>query len=199
MKKALNFLIITVLCLSLVSCGGSSENADPPKSETSNNSIEVDENLLTVDITLPASMFEDEDMTDFDPDEYTKENGFTNAVVNDDGSVTITMTKAKHKEVMAEMRSEIEKSFQEIIEDPELSYVHDIIPDNKFNTVTIEVDRAEYEKAWFDITPFSVGIQAMLYQTFAGDEIRCEVITEDKDTGEILSSVVYPDAFQNEE
>ena len=100
---------------------------------------------------------------------------------------------------MAEMRSEIEKSFQEIIEDPELSYVHDIIPDNKFNTVTIEVDRAEYEKAWFDITPFSVGIQAMLYQTFAGDEIRCEVITEDKDTGEILSSVVYPDAFQNEE
>jgi hypothetical protein len=36
-------------------------------------------------------------MSDFDSDQYAAEQGFTKAVLNEDGSVTVTMTKAKHK------------------------------------------------------------------------------------------------------
>lgn len=198
MKKTpiLFLLVILALCFSLVACGGSEAPNEP---EDGGEAIKVDEKLLTVDITLPASFFEGQDMTTFDPDEYVRENGFNKAVANDDGSITVTMTKAKHNEFMTEMQKTVDSSLQDLIDDAEIAYVRNITYDKGYRVVTVEVDRAEYDAAFIDFVPFTIGLQVMFYQTFAGDELHCEVITKDGDTGETIASAVYPDVFEAQE
>ncbi len=172
--------------------------AELPKDPTSTptpSGISVDKGLMNVDITLPASMFSDIDMSTFDTQAYVEENGFNNAVINEDGSITITMSKSKHKEVMEKYTADINSSFNEMISSEDTPYITSIVSDSNFKSVIIEVDRAGYESA-FDLTPFTIGLQSMLYQAFAGIDYHCEIIIMDNITKEIITSVIYPDVLQ---
>lgn len=169
-----------------------SETMTPTEEES--EGIEVDEGLLNVTITIPASMFED--MTDFDPDAHSKEHGFKETVVNEDGSVSITMSRSKHNELMKELKSDIDESLEELIEAENTPYIKKIITSDGYRIFTVDVDKAAYEATW-DFTPLQIGIYAMMYQQFDGSELHCEIIIRDVDTGEILKTVIYPDVLNN--
>ena len=136
MKNICTFLLAVIILLSLTACGSSASTTSPAASDnadntatvesgeasaeenqseqqTSSGAVQVDEGLLNVTITLPASYFED--MTDFDPDTYANEQGFKEVVVNEDGSVSITMSKSKHNELMAEMKANLDQTFMDCI------------------------------------------------------------------------------------
>lgn len=106
-KKIIVGIIGASMVLTLAACGGKAGSAQPPApspsasqpvnasptpTETPSAGIQVDESLLSVDITLPASIFEGQDLSAFDADAYAREEGFQKAVVNDDGSITVTMS-----------------------------------------------------------------------------------------------------------
>lgn len=157
-------------------------------------SVEVDANLLTVTITIPASRF---DMTeDFDPVAYSEKNGFKNTVVNEDGSVTITMSKNKHNELMAQMKESVDQSFEDMIGAENTPYIKAITSSDGYKTVTVDVDKVAYE-ATFDMTPFIIGMVSLMYQTYADVDLHCEVLVRDINTGEILASAIYPDNLNN--
>lgn len=163
--------------------------------EQSSSEIFVDKNLLDVEITLPASMFADTDISTFDTEVYVKENGFKKAVVNDDGSITVTMSKSKHNELMEEYATDLETMFAEYIGAEYTSYISNITNDSNFSEIVIDVDRAGYEST-VDLTPLSIGFSAMFYQSLAGIDPHCEIIIRDRATGETITSVIYPDAFE---
>lgn len=156
--------------------------------------FEVDEGLLNVTITIPAFIFED--VSDFDPDAYVEENDFKKAVVNEDGSVTVTMSKKRHNELMADYKTEVDKIFDEMVEAEDTPYIKEITSTKGYKTVTVRVDKGDYEDAW-DMTPLSIYFSVALYQIFDNIEPYCEVIIEDVETGEVLDSVIYPDAFED--
>lgn len=194
MKKFLAILLVFILTLGLAACG-----SDDSK-ESKDGSVDVDKNILTVDITFPASFFgEDGIMADFDPDTYVAENGFEKAVVNDDGSVTVTMTKSKHKELMDEMTASIDETFDEMISDEDAPYIEKITPSKDYSSVEVLVDRNGYDSAWFDMTPFAIGLQVMFYQVFAGDDLHCEVTMKYSDNNEVISTSIYPDSMESDE
>jgi len=169
--------------------------AETTKNEVSPNpGIDTDEGLLTVEITLPASLFEDQDMDIFDTDAYASENGFLHASVNGDGSVNIVMTKAKHAEMLAEMTVSLETTFAEFVESEDTPYIKRITHNGDFSKISMEVIRSEYESSW-DMTPFSLGFSAMFYQMFLDMDCHVEVAIIDFDSGEIIDTVVYPDDF----
>lgn len=88
---------------------------DKESSETEENAeIPVDENLLEVEISLPASFFQD--MTAEEIQEAAAENGYGQCVIHDDGSVTYTMSKAKQNEILAEFKNSIDESIQKHIQ-----------------------------------------------------------------------------------
>ena len=64
MKKLLAFLLVFAMLLSLVACGGTTDTENKGNStqndgnSENNGSIQVDEGLFTVDITMPASFFD---------------------------------------------------------------------------------------------------------------------------------------------
>lgn len=169
------------------------ENATEGSENEEGQGIQVDEDLLSVEITLPASFFEGEDLSVFDFDAYVQEQGFISANANDDGSVTATMTKRRYKELVAETRASIEEGFASFI-GPDTPYIKDITHNDDFTQVTMSVNRAEYENA-FDFTPFAIGIVVALYQQIAQIDYYVEVSVVDADTGDLIKNVVYPDAF----
>lgn len=204
MKKLVALALALCLIASVFSgCSSPDQQPDgtePQQAGTSEPAgIETDEKLLTVEITLPASMVsEDGNMSDFDIDAYVQENGFIDAVVNEDGSLTVTMTKAAHKEMLEKMTVSLEASFAEMVEAEDTPYIKEIAHSDDFSTVEMKVVRSEYENAW-DLTPFVIGVSAMYYQAFLDMEYHCEISVIDVDTGDIISSVVYPDVLEESE
>lgn len=216
MRKLLCTALAFLLALNLAACGGETAVKDdaaqtePVKSEEAevpteavdqlepeqepveNASIETEENLLTVDITIPASYLDAE--SEIDEDAYAQENGYLAAHKNADGSVTVTMTKARHQELIRELTASIEEAYAGIVEDEATSYVKEISHNDDFTNVTIKVDRAAYESTW-DFTVLTVGLSVGLIQAFMDMEAHAELLVVDVDTGETISTTIYPDDF----
>lgn len=206
MKKQIVFLLIMVLVmnLTLVGCGSKKEEVEEAgKDETvletdeeeSTEGITVDKSLLSVDITLPSALIDD--VSDFNEEEYIAENeGIKAAKINEDGSVTLTMTKKKHEEIVSEMKEEVTTSLSELTESEDTPYIKEVEYSKNFKEVKLSVDREAYEDA-FDLTPLLVGILVGTYQVYAGEEFYTEVIIEDVATGVEINSIVYPDALED--
>lgn len=204
MKKLITLFMIFTLSTQLIGCNNSKKTEDSsvnPTSETETNtdsSVEVDKGLLDVTITLPASMFENEEDSTFDPIAYNKEHGFKETIVNEDGSVSVTMSKNKHKEVLSEMTQTIESSFQELIDGEDTPYIKGIEATEGYKKFTVSVDKDGYENAIFDLTPFTLATYAALYQQFEGTTLYSEIVIQDSLTNEVISTIVYPDDFNAE-
>ena len=198
-KRAISITLAgAMLLLSLSGCGGGS--AAQSSASSSGGGVEVDENLLSVEITLPASFFEGTDMSTFDTKAYAAENGFKKAVVNEDGSITVTMSKSKHKEIMADMTKNVTDSFDGMVKAEDSPYITAIDYSKDFTSVKISVDKAGYDDAGFAAAfiPFGVYMQVAVYQMFANVEAHCEIQIIDAATNAVIDSVVYPDAMNSE-
>ncbi len=199
MKRTFCIGLALVMVLGFSACVSSAKTAPDNQEESSTQSkVVVDENIITVDVTLPATFFEGKDMSTFDADAYTQEQGFKKAVLNDDGSVTVTMTKAKHWEMLEEISNQCDTSFAEMVESENTPYIKNITHSENFNTVTVDVDRAAYEAATFEMTPFTLGLSGMMYQVFSGDDQHVEVTIKDVDTGDVINNIIYPDAMNQD-
>lgn len=211
-KKALVYMMLLVFVGQLTACGSNLSSLESlptsptteiqgelPMQETTSAIIEVDESLLTVEITFPAELVAEEgDTGNFDVDAYVAEGGFLSAVVNDDGTLTVTMTKARHQEIHAEAIAELDVILAEMVESVDTPYIKEITYTDDFSLFEMKVVRSEYENS-FDMTPFSLGFYGVLYQMFfePGMEYHCEVSVIDVDTNEILNTIVYPDVLED--
>ena len=208
LKKITSIFLALMLILSFAGCSQSNTDstagsnsspaqestAAPTDESTEAAGIDVDENLLTVDITLPASIFEGQDMAAFDADAYANEQEFISAKVNEDGSVTVSMTKGKHSELLDEMAASLDSAFAEFVNSEDTPYIKEITHNDDFTTVTMKVDKAAYESA-FDFTPFAIGVSVAMYQAFTENEYRVEINIVDVATGDTINTIIYPDAL----
>ncbi len=212
-KKTTAIFLALTLILSFAGCAqDNTETTDDPSSSSTQstsapetnateadavdkigavNEIDTDENLLTVEITIPAELFAEQDMENFDPDAYASEQGFISAKVNDDKSVTITMSKAKHNQILDEYRKSIAAAIAEFVNGEDTPYIKEITHDDDFTTVTIKVDREAYENA-FDLTPFAIGIYAKTYQVYTEIEFHVDITIVDAENGDTIDTVSYP-------
>jgi hypothetical protein len=196
MKKILALLITLTMVLSLCACSNSGtsnqEGADTTRSEEESGGPAADKEELNVTITLPASMYEGE--TEFDAEAYSKEQGFKETKVNEDGSISITMSKSRHVELMSKMKTDIDQSFAALVK--EMPYIESITPEEGFSNIVIEVEKEGYEAAFMDMTILA-GLSAMLYQQYEGSQPNCEIVIKDAFNGDILNTVIYPDVLNN--
>lgn len=202
LKRAISITLVgTMLLLSLSGCGGGN-NAQSSASgaSSSGGGIEVDENLLSVEITMPASFFEGTDMSTFNPESYAAEQGFKKAVVNEDGSIKVTMSKAKHKEIVEQTAKTITDAFDGMVNSEDTPYITAMNYSKDFTSVKISVDKAGYDAAGFAaaFVQFGVYMQVAIYQMFANVEAHCEIQIIDAATNAVIKSTVYPDALNNE-
>lgn len=212
MKKVLAVILAAVLVLSLGACGSkpsetpasvSAPESSAGSSSSSENSssddgeLEVDKGLLDVTITIPTSMFGEEDIDTVIAE--AKEKGFKNVIKNDDGTVTYKMSKSEHTKAMKEMRDSINDSLDNFLNNEEITSIKKIEANDNFNHFTVIVDKEKFNSSLEGFSLLALPISAMYYQAFDGtneDELKCVISVQDEVTGEIISETEYPDAFE---
>ena len=175
----------------------SQENQADAEAETGESddgeSIGVDEGLLTVDVTIPAEFYQG--VSEEEIAQSVEEEGYSDFVVNPDGSVTFTMSKSVWNEALRDMKAELDASIQEIANEyPEM--LKSVTYDDDVTEFELVVDRAAYESnseaQWLG---FGLNFQAQFYQMFAGvpaDERGGSVQFIDEATGEVFDTQEWP-------
>ena len=173
--------------------GGGSEttnNSDTDAESTEESGgIEVDEGLLTVDITFPESFVSmgETEMTQETVDASAAEQGYLGGKLNDDGSVTYTMTKLKQRELLDQMKSDFDDSIQETL--AEYPNVKSVTRNDDFSEISIEVSEQDLATGFL---AFGFSFTAYFYQVLDGKEFATDIVYVDAATGEELSRTSYP-------
>lgn len=170
------------------------ENADQDQK------IEVDENLLTVDITLPASMFEGK--TESEIQQEAKDNGYLSCVVSDDGSVTYKMTKKQRDDRLQELGDTYSESLQELVSGGEngVDSFSRIEHNDDFSEINVYVDPEKYS-FWDNFYSVAFYLYGQTYQSFAGvdaDKIDVVVNYIDNQSDEVLDTASYKEYMKNQ-
>ena len=197
LKKFIALIFIPLFILS--ACGNDEKNdaiEDVSKNEEENQSVEVDKGLLNVEITLPASFFGEEENDEIIAN--AKADGVKDVIVNDDGSLTYKMSKSKHKEMLTEVKAGLLETIDEIKVSEDFVSIKDVEHNKSFTDFTIIVDQEMFENSFDGFATLGVGMSAMFYQLFTGtnaDDYKITIDIQDEATGELIDTVVYPDAL----
>ncbi|PLT33497.1 hypothetical protein [Bacillus sp. V5-8f] len=198
------FLILALTLITACSSNEQAANSEEKKSDTENKEekdneeVSVDKGLLNVEITLPASMFEGEDIDTVIAD--AKKDGVKEVTKNEDGSLTYKMSKSKHKEMMQELETGIKDSIKEAKTSGDFVSVKDITHNDSFSEFTLTVDKAAYENSMDGFAAVGFGISGMMYQMYNGsdsDNTKVTIFVKDEATNKIFDETVYPDDLED--
>ena len=161
--------------------------------EESSAGLEVDEGLFNVEVTVPAGFIEGQ--TEADIAANAEEAGYTDYVMNADGSVTYTMPKAAYEEALQEMRDGVDEAIQEAAnESPDV--FTSVTYDKSLANFDVKVNRAAYEQDFgAGFIGFTLGLSGMFYQMFEGvptEEQRVVIDFIDGATGEVFDTQNWP-------
>lgn len=199
--------IMLVLAMTLLAACSSNEqasNSDEKKSSTENKeekkneAVSVDKGLLNVELTLPASLFEGEDIDTVIAN--AKKDGVKEVTKNEDGSLTYKMSKSEHKEMMKELETNIKDSIEETKTSGDFASIKDITHNDSFSEFTLLVDKAAYENSMDGFAALGYGKSGMMYQMFNGsdaDSTKVTIFIKDEATQETIDEMVYPDDLKD--
>ncbi|GAB6087483.1 hypothetical protein [Alkaliphilus crotonatoxidans] len=200
MKRIISLCLVLMMTISLIltGCGKESDNREvkqgPGEEEKISENVAVDDDLQMVDITVPTDLIGD--LNDFDEAAYINEHeGVEGAKINEDGTLTLTMTKAKHMELVEEMKQQLLDTLSDLKNSETTNYIKDIEYTEDFKEIKIIVEKAAYEGT-FDLTPFIVGISVGMFQVYTGEEYNTTITVQDEATEEVLYSAKYPEVLE---
>jgi len=207
MKKMLFVIFLSLLAI-LSACSASDDGdkevmkdkEEGNKTEETGGALEVDKGLLNVEVTIPSTFMEGEDIDQVVAD--AKENGIKNVTKNEDGSVTYKVSKAQHKEMMKEMKTNLASYVEELVSSEDFTSIQDIKHNGAFSEFTVVVDQEAFEGSFDGFATLGLAMSGMYYQAFNGtnaEKLKVTINTKDADTGEIIGTAVYPDVLDEME
>ena len=198
LKKILLILLMLTMFISFAGCSSNNssnvETTSPSESEDSSlfkdedelsaiGDVEVENGILTVSITLPASLMKDVTQEDLDND---TSGSYQSAKLNDDGSVTMKLTKTQYKEMLASLSEELDACIKEITEsdDYNIAKVEHNDDFSKFD-VTLSTD----EVGLFDsIASLAFYMYGGMYQIFKGSKSADVVVNYYDTNGNLIET-----------
>lgn len=202
MKKLLLSLVVLVFIVSACGQEKTSSEKETEKSnveKTDSESVNVDKGLFNVEVTLPASFFEGEDIDQVIAN--AKEEGIGEATANEDGSITYKMSKSQHKEMLAEIKAAMIESVEETKNSEDFQSIKDITYNDSFSEFTMVVDKAAYENSFDGFAAIGLGMAGAYYQIYNGVEAeayKVEISIKDEASGEVFDTMIYPDALEEQ-
>ncbi|KOY81274.1 hypothetical protein I6G82_02735 [Lysinibacillus macroides] len=199
MKKIFFIPSILLLSIFLIACnqendGGKETDNTKDTTEESSPDVKVDKGLLNVEVTLPASFFEGQDIDTVITE--AKKEGIKEAIKNDDGSITYKMPKSVHKEMLKEMENGILEAVENIKKSEDFASIKDVTYNKSFTEFTLAVDKEKFENSFDTMASMGIAIVGMYYQMFNGvdsEQLKITVFFKDETNGEVIDTVVYPD------
>ena len=153
--------------------------------------IQTESGLFYVYITVPQDLMGNTTQEELDMN--VSSDTYTSAELNSDGSVTIKMTKKQHKKVLDEVIQSVNRSLQEMVDNPEYSFTR--ITHNENLTLfeaylsTTEVGMTE---GFMVMSFFMLG---GLYNIYSGEDVDSIIVHFYNRDGELVrtadSSEIY--------
>ncbi len=180
----------------LGACGNNSETSfgNSEKSSDNSSTVKVNEGLLLNKVTIPATFFEDSSEDEIKA--AAEEAGFQSYKINSDGSVTYTMTKARHQEMLNEYAVSINEYIDGLLNGDDETKVEgfsDIESNDDYSEFNIYVSKDTYTM-WDMMYALSFYIQGGYYQMFNGvspEDVDVAVNFIDNVSGDIIDSGSY--------
>ena len=201
MKRFIALFLVILMLFSFAACknsGAADVTDDTATSSTGNAPIETDEKLMTVKVTLSPMLFKDKTPEEIKAE--AKENGIKKCVVNEDGSVTYIMTKAKRDAMLDEMKDNFEETYDGLVNgDEKIESFVDIKANDDFSQVDIYVNKAKYT-IWDSMNAMVFYITGVYYQCLSGldfNEVDVVVNFIDNETEEIIDTASYKKFMEN--
>lgn len=199
------FFITLLSILLFVGCSAkdtseTNESEEKEMEQTEESGIEVDKGLFNVELTLPSSLFDEEELTEIEA--QLKEDKKADVTQNEDGSLSVKMSKKEHKEMMSEIKEDFMETITNIIDDKEFASIHNITYNNDFTEINMVVDQEQFENSFDGFVTLNLGISSLFYQAFKGKDLEKEKVTillEDSATNEIFQEIIYPDVLDEME
>ena len=195
--RRFTYIFFALMLVFLSACANKNESKE--SKQTKEKSVDVEKGLFNVEITLPASMFEGQDINKIIAD--VEKEGIK-VTKNEDESLTNKMSKAKHKEMMKEMKANIIDVVNETKQNKEdYKSIKDITYNDSFTEFTMVVDKAAYENSMDGFAAFGLGMAGMMYQLYNGvksEDTRVTIFLKDQATQKQFDQIVYPDDFNDE-
>jgi hypothetical protein len=116
------------------------------KGETKDNleamgGVGVEKGLFNVELTIPAQFVGEQ--TQEELNELSKEMGYKSITLNEDGSAKYILTKQQHKDMMAELNTNINTSLSEMIGSEDYPNYTDITANENFTEFVITTKSTE--------------------------------------------------------
>lgn len=178
-KKVLSLLLITTISLSLLACGEKDKTTD---NSDSNDKIEVDENLLSVELTIPSDYVGE--TTQEELNQTAKEKGYKSITLNEDGSATYVMTKAKHKEMMSELADSINSAMTDMVNSGDYPTFTKVEANSDFTvfTVTTTSTKLNMLESLSAMTFYMYGGMYNAFNDTVADNIQVDFVNADSGT-----------------
>ena len=186
MKRVFALILAFALLASLCACGGKKdegaggtqpapENATEGQTgantgeseEASGSGVEVDEGLFNVTLTIPAEFAQD--MTQEEVDAAVADGSYKSAKLNEDGSLTVEISKKQHEDMMAGLASSFQETFDGLISDEGTNFVS-IDHNDDFTEFTVVTTSTELNltESFSVVTLYFAG---GMYNAFAGNTV----------------------------
>lgn len=180
MKNKIVSVLLAVMMCFMTACSTSTDvSATESKEET--NAIDVEKKLFSVQVTIPASLFE-EGVTQADLDAKVTD-GIKSITLNEDGSVTYVMTKAKHKEMMEEMKNTIDTGIEDLISSGSYPDITAVTPSKDYRSFTIHTSVESEDELGFQLfAAFGLYLYGAYYNALNGtptDNIIVQFVSPD--------------------
>lgn len=163
-----------------------------PTSSTAGVVINGDE----VTVTVPKNLLADGDNGALTDDQVNS--GFLSSKLNDDGSVSYTMSKASYGAYVKSLKDENTAYLNEIKGSGDYASVTDVLYSKDLTDVTLVVDKNAYQNGTDKYVAKGVALKLATYQLYAGvpyNELKVVVYVENSETNEVLETYVYPDSL----
>lgn len=187
-KKLLCTLLVTTISLALLACGTTEENKDTEtnKNDSSLGDVEVEENLFSVELTIPADYVGE--TTQEELNKTAEEEGYKSITLNDDGSATYLMTKDQHKKMMSEIADNIKSGLQEMVTSGDYPTFTAVEANSDFTTFTVTTTSSKLNMVE-SISVMTLYTYGGMYHVFNGttvDNIHVDFVNAETD--KIISS-----------
>ncbi len=191
-KRILALLLVASMAVTMIGCGSKGSEGEAKggnKTEDNGGAVSAEKNLFDVKVTLPASFFEGEDMSNIETEAKAK--GIHEVEINEDGSVIYTMDKKTHKELLSSVKQGVDEGIKETLEDKEkFPSFTEITYNDDLTEFNVMVDSSSYGgfQSFVALTYYMSGNMYQAMNGQAADKIKTIVNFKDKDSGEIIES-----------
>lgn len=148
---------------------------------------------VNVTLTWPLALLGVETVEDVDSSAVFAEFDVKNYEINEDDTITVTMSKGKYKEMLITLAANVEQTFNEMSSENAYPFIKQITHNDNFTEITVLVDSAGYYKELFPaFIELAIGINCVYYNAFAGNSdpsIIIDII--DAETREVIESFTY--------